>query len=134
MTKEEELYEAAKYGNLQKVKNLVSQGINIHVENEKAFRWAAANGHLDIVKYLVKCGVDVYVYNEGALYWARHNSHQDIVEYLKNYRKIQPNLKEVFNLKELNTDGRKFCAKCSGELKIVSGFLGSNFNYCPICE
>ncbi len=37
-------------------------------------------------------------------------------------------------LKKLNTDGRKTCAKCGKPLKEVVGFMGNNLNYCPECE
>ncbi len=36
-------------------------------------------------------------------------------------------------LKQLNTDGRIFCAKCGQKLKLVQGIF-SNLNYCPTCE
>jgi len=43
---------AAVNGNLQKVKHLVEQSANIHVDDDRAFRCAKQNKHYKIVKYL----------------------------------------------------------------------------------
>ena len=163
MTKEEELIEATKVGNLQKIKDLVNQGIDIHTQNNEALyravnhnylnivkylvgqdadihaqndfalRLAAGKGYLDIVKYLVKQGADIYAENNLALFWAKRNNYQDVVEYLEGYKKIQFKSKKIFNLKDLNTDGRITCAKCGGRLNMSIG-LGNQYNYCSVCE
>ena len=161
MTKGEELVKAVESGNLQKVKDLVNLGVNIHAKDERALRWAALDGHLDIIKYLVKQGADIHIQydeafrwaaykghlniikylvkqganihinNDQALEWAVKNNRLDVVDYLKNYKELQP--KEVFNLKDLNTDGREVCAKCGNKLNMPIG-MGNQYNYCPTCE
>ena len=51
--------------------------VDIHVDNEYAFRWACDNGHIEIVKLLLsdevtnKFGkVNIHVDNEYTFYWA----------------------------------------------------------------
>ena len=129
MTRKEELIKASKNGNLQKIKDLVNQGADIHIRNEEALRWAANNGYLDIVKYLVSQGADIHAKNDEALRYAISNGYQDVVEYLKNYEKP----KEIFNLKALNTDGRTTCARCGSKLNMPIN-MDNNYNYCPTCE
>ena len=159
MNQEKELIKVARNGNLQKIKDLVAQGVDIHIYNEATLHWAvyhgqlevvkflvdqgadihakndhalrlaAEYGHLDIVKYLVSQGADVHANNKYAFRLAVVNSHQEVVDYLKNYEKP----KEVFNLKALNTDGRLTCAKCGMKLNMPIG-LGNKYNYCPVCE
>ena len=43
---------ASKYGHLEVVKYLVSNGANIHAQNDWALILASENGHLEVVKYL----------------------------------------------------------------------------------
>jgi len=47
-----QLKKAYKAGDLAKVKELVNNGADIHVENDYALRWASHKGHIDIVTYL----------------------------------------------------------------------------------
>ena len=48
--------EACKNGNIEIVKsiiNLDNDKIDIHFNNDRAFRWACAKGHIEIVKLLL---------------------------------------------------------------------------------
>ena len=74
---------AASEGYLNIVKYLIERGSDVHAFNDKALRWAVFNGHLNIVKYLVEHGADVYVNNEEPLEIAEEHGHTDIVEYFK---------------------------------------------------
>jgi ankyrin repeat protein len=47
------LIQAAQYGNLESLKYLVENGADIHAKTNYAIRFSAKNGHLEIVKYLV---------------------------------------------------------------------------------
>ena len=62
----QEFIEATKAGDLEKVKTLVEQGADIHVNNDFAFRLASQNGHLKVVKYLVEQGADIHTNNDYA--------------------------------------------------------------------
>ena len=79
---EPKLWEYAKYGHLEVVKYLVSQGADIHANNERALRRACEEGHLDVVKYLVEQGANIHADNEYALHWASRKGHLEVVKYL----------------------------------------------------
>ena len=73
---------ASQIGNLDAVKYLVEQGVNIHVNDDDAVAIASLGGHLDVVKYLVEHGADIHIEDEYALRWASRNGHLDVVKYL----------------------------------------------------
>ena len=73
---------SCKEGNLSKVKELVEQGVDIHICNDSSIRWAAASGHLEIVKYLVERGADIHNNIDYPLRVAAANGHLEIVKYL----------------------------------------------------
>jgi len=76
------LAKACHKGDLEKVKKLVEQGVNIHADNEFALRIASECGYLELVKYLVEQGADVHHDQEKALYWATRNGRVKVVKYL----------------------------------------------------
>ena len=93
MAKYKELIESIKDNNLQKAKNIINQESNIQ---EYALGLAAVFGNLNIVKYLVDQGVNIHANDDYALEWATTNNHQEVVDYLKNYEKPKEiNLKEL---------------------------------------
>lgn len=51
----DKLIKAAKNGDLNQVKTLVSQGADIHARDDYALRWSAYNGHLEVVEFLKSC-------------------------------------------------------------------------------
>ena len=155
-TKEERFIEAVECNGLEKVKDYIDQGVSVNYGNDFALRQAVNFGYLDIVKLLLKRGANPRVYDDMIMYQAarygrleiikclitygidvksnkevlllaKENNHQTLVDFLENYE-----LKES-NLKALNTDGRKVCAKCSGFLRMPVG-MGNTYNYCPACE
>ncbi|MCK9596372.1 ankyrin repeat domain-containing protein [Candidatus Pacearchaeota archaeon] len=77
-----ELMDAAKKGDLDKVKNLIEQGADIHAERDHALRIAAKRGYFDIVKYLVEHGADIHAVNDCTLRLAVENGDLDMVKYL----------------------------------------------------
>ena len=78
--------EAAGNGDLQTVRNCISQGVSVNANGGSALINAARSGNLEIVKYLVDHGADV---NKGdALGYAASSGHLDIVKFLNNQRLI----------------------------------------------
>jgi len=73
---------AAHRGNLEVVTYLVEKGADIHIFEEEALRYAAKNGHFEVVKYLVEQGADIHTNNNRPLRWAAYNGHLEIVKYL----------------------------------------------------
>ena len=162
MTKEEKgLIEASRDGNLQKVKDLIKHGTDIHVNKEEAFYQAVSNGHLNVIKYLTSQGINIHVDGDYALCLAAGYDHLNVLKYLVdqgadasilNYesqriaeergyqdivdfliKEMSSNLQTQKDLKGLNTDGRNTCAKCGDKLNKPFG-MGNTYNYCPICE
>lgn len=54
---------ASSHGDLEVVKYLINNGIDIHVDNDIALWDAAKNGHLEVVKLLVENGADIHARN-----------------------------------------------------------------------
>jgi hypothetical protein len=70
-------------GDLQKVKDLVSKGINIRQNDDKALRLSAEKGHYNIVKYLVEQGgANPQAFYNGALRAAAYHHRYAMVKYL----------------------------------------------------
>jgi len=74
---------ASERGHLDIVKYLISHNADIHVNNDRAFRYALLYNQLEVVKYLVANGANVNADKDFTLIWASMNSHLDVVEYLK---------------------------------------------------
>ena len=78
----QKLIEAAQNGDLEIVKYLVNQGVNIHANDDEALRDASYNGQLEVVKYLVEQGADIHAKNDYALRYSSENGYLEIVKYL----------------------------------------------------
>jgi ankyrin repeat protein len=74
-----DLLEASKTGNLERVKELISQGVD---NLDKALRKASTYGHLEIIKYLDSQGADIHACDDGALRLASYNGQLEVVKYL----------------------------------------------------
>jgi len=72
--------------NLEVIKELVNEGVNVHVNDDYPLRWASNNGHLEIVKYLVSVGAKVHDCNDAAIRWADAKGYLEIVKYLKSLK------------------------------------------------
>ncbi|OWT47633.1 ankyrin repeat domain-containing protein [Bacillus sp. K2I17] len=82
------LHIAAKKGNLDIVKFLVQEGIDIDARggtfDSSALNLAAGSDHLDIVKHLVNAGaeLDVSLAKRNPLFGAIYGGHKNVVEFL----------------------------------------------------
>ncbi|MGL4677490.1 MAG: ankyrin repeat domain-containing protein [Brevinema sp.] len=83
------IHQAARAGDLDKIKQLVKFGINPKTKNiigDTALRFATENNHMEVVKYLIEViGLDVNNANqEGttALIVATFNNNPDMIQYL----------------------------------------------------
>ena len=82
--------EAAGNGDLQTVRNCISQGVSVNANGGSALINAARSGNLEIVKYLVDHGADVNArdkYVHTPLGYAASSGHLDIVKYLSRPRR-----------------------------------------------
>ena len=61
------LIEAVKQNNYSEVERLLQSGVDVHVCDDGALRWASENGHLEVVKLLLQHGANVHAYDDRAL-------------------------------------------------------------------
>lgn len=73
---------AAKEGNLELIKLLDSEGVDLHHEDEFAFKIACSEGHLHIVEYLASKGTNIHVENDRGLYLAFLKGDIPLVQFL----------------------------------------------------
>ena len=81
----DQLLEAARSGNLERITQIVDSGVDINSKTEygsTALFFACDRGHLEVVKYLLKTGAEVDAkdsfYNATPLTWAQANGHDEI--------------------------------------------------------
>jgi len=65
--------------NLENAKKLLSEGADVHDNNDQALWTASMFGHLEIVKLLVAHGAKIY---DEVIRIAKDNGHLEIEEYL----------------------------------------------------
>lgn len=97
----DELLEAVKDANIEKVKVLVKSKVNLNVTDSREMTpliLASADNNLEIVKILVEAGADVNRKNKEtgktALIYASANGHLDILRYLLTRPGILVNAKD----------------------------------------
>ena len=73
---------ACENGDLEKVKEYIEKGADIHTQNDDALRSAASGGHISIVKYLIEKGVNIHAKDDFALIAAAQKGHFEVVKYL----------------------------------------------------
>jgi outer membrane protein assembly factor BamB len=85
----EELFDAARSGNRERVAQLLDAGVDVNAKaryDATALMFASDRGHLDIVRLLVERGADVNVadtfYKFTALGMALGSGHRDVAKYL----------------------------------------------------
>jgi ankyrin repeat protein len=78
------LDQAAKDGNLECIKTLRYQGIDVHTRDDLALRIAADSGHFEVVKYLIEHGANIHASNDQALRASAANGYFEVVKYLVN--------------------------------------------------
>src|SRR5437868_2027876 len=76
------LIEYAKTGNLNGIKTLFENGVDICAQDNQAIICASGNGHLEIVKFLFENGANICVRNNDAIIYASFRGHLEIVKFL----------------------------------------------------
>ena len=85
------LHDAAKEGDLAKVKSLIAEGSDVNVKTGTGtipLHFAADRGHKELVELLISKGADVNATNssnETPLGYAYYNNHKDVAELLINH-------------------------------------------------
>jgi ankyrin repeat protein len=75
--------EAAR-GHLEKVRELIEKGADLHAWDDGALRAAALNGHLHVVSALLDAGANPAARDREAIRWAGENGHDDLMWLLLN--------------------------------------------------
>ena len=85
----QELIQAISTNDLDQVKTLISQGVDINSQDSEALCLACEYGHFNIVKYLIQQGADIhgkgkniFSHKDNALFLAFNKGHLDIIKYL----------------------------------------------------
>ena len=73
---------AAKAGDLELLQYLLDVGADVHAEDEEALRDAAKEGHVEVVRCLIAHGADVHIMNEEPLSLAASWGNLEVVKYL----------------------------------------------------
>ena len=80
MSSNRQFFQASKDGDLENVKKMIRNGVNVHFFVEEPLCFAAQNGHLEVVKYLISNGA--HHHTNHALRWAAFYGHLEVVKYL----------------------------------------------------
>lgn len=86
---EEQLFEAARTGDIAKVKTLLDQGVDVNTKNRygaTALSYASDKGHIELARLLIERGADVNAadtfYSAPPITWALMNGHTEVVKLL----------------------------------------------------
>ena len=89
----ETLWNAARSGDLETIKKLVTAGVDVNAKtkyNATALAYSCDKGHVDIVRYLLEHGAEVNTtdnfYDFTPLGWSGFNEHVEIVGLLLDVR------------------------------------------------
>lgn len=99
---EKKLLDAAENGDIELIKSLVSQGVNINIQNNWGYtplHLAARNGHIELVKFLTQ-NPEINInaisnYNTTPLHQAAFMNHHSIVLHLLSTPGIDVNIKKT---------------------------------------
>ncbi len=79
---EQRFLNSCKDGNLKRVTYTIDKGVNIHIHNDLALRWAAKYNNKDIVNLLLNNNANIHAKGDDALIKACQKGNSDIVKIL----------------------------------------------------
>lgn len=86
------LRHASEDGYVKIVEYLIEQGSNVHAVDDYALRYACQNGNLTIVKCLVQAGANINIFNDISLHFAYKFGHFFVQQYLEKMLKNKQNI------------------------------------------
>lgn len=106
---EEQLFEAVKTEDYERIKDLTIPKTSIHIYNNQPLRIACGLGNLDMIKFLIKLGADIRAFPYGPLYEGCKSGHVHVVEFI---------LSQDFSFEKEMRDAVGISATC-GHLEII---------------
>ena len=110
--------EAARNNQLDELKNLLSQGADIHANNDCALRWSADLDRFETVKFLVAHGANIHAADDEALRCSAQEGHLEVVKLL---------VTQGANIHADDDYALKWSAAC-GHLEVVKFLLTQGAN------
>jgi ankyrin repeat protein len=104
-----DLFIATRDGDLDIIKYLLEQGLDIHAEHDAALFVASKYGHLPVVEYLIRRGANVTADNDKALVAAIYGNHLDVVKYL-----LAHGANEVVSINGREIDAKEYILEAHG--------------------
>lgn len=106
MTHKTPFFQALKH-NLEDAMRIYSRSeIDIHAENELAFRYACNNGHLDIIKWIYSLSeIDIHADNDHAFECACGNGYLGIAQWLYSLGNVDIHTHDEVSFKRACMDG-----------------------------
>jgi hypothetical protein len=83
LSPEEKLETGVKQSILWLVKDALTEGADVHADNDYALQCASWYGHAEVVKVLLDAGANVHACDDYALRWASWYGHTEVVKLLK---------------------------------------------------
>lgn len=83
------LIEAAEYGDIKRIKELIKNGVNVNTPNANGFTAitiAAMNNNLDMLRLLLSAGANPYIRaknNQNAVDWAHAHDNKEMLRLLE---------------------------------------------------
>ena len=100
------LFTSCKEGNIERVKELIEQGVNIAMCNNLALHLACEHGHISIVSLLLQdWRIEPKAYDNYAIITASQQGHTDIVKLLLQDGRADPAAEENWSIKMASING-----------------------------
>lgn len=115
----DKLQSAAIYGDIEEIRKLQKEGVDIHADDDIVFRLACAHGKLELVKFLLKNDVDVHIKSDWGIRAACAYGHWKLINFLLD------NGADIY----ADNESALYCAAGKGNLEVVK-YLVEEKGFC----
>ncbi len=85
----QELIDASFHGNIQKVKNCLTNGDDVHYDNDASLYWAVLNAHYNIAKTLLEHGANANIMSDQIINFLNKRNLYNMISLIKKYQKLK---------------------------------------------